>query len=88
MSITTTDQSTVKDDFTEATRRVPVLVEVKVNQQRGVSLRKEPEMAYKKPQIVAKSAPKQSFVAGCPSDKAQSGCHNSHNRMCEIAQKL
>ena len=23
-------------------------------------------MAYKKPQIVAKSAPKQSFVAGCP----------------------
>lgn len=24
------------------------------------------EMAYKKPQIVAKSAAKQSFVAGCP----------------------
>ncbi len=23
-------------------------------------------MAYKKPQVVAKSAPKQSFVAGCP----------------------
>ena len=45
-------------------------------------------MAYKKPKIVAKSAAKQTFVAGCPSDKAQSGCHNSHNRMCEIAQKL
>ena len=58
------------------------------NDNRGDSLRKEPEMAYKKPQIVAKSAAKQSFVAGCPTDKAQSGCHNSHNRACEIAQKL
>ena len=35
------------------------------NNQRAISLRKEPEMAYKKPQIVAKSAAKQSFAAGC-----------------------
>lgn len=28
-------------------------------------------MAYKKPQLVAKSAPKQSYVAGCPQLKNQ-----------------
>ena len=31
-------------------------------------------MAYKKPQIVAKSAAKQSFVAGCPTRKDCGGC--------------
>jgi len=31
--------------------------------------RKGAEMAYKKPQIVAKSPAKQSFVAGCPTAK-------------------
>lgn len=36
-------------------------------------LRKEPEMAYKKPQIVAKSAAKQSFVAGCGANTCM-GC--------------
>ena len=30
------------------------------------SLRKEPEMAYKKPQMVAKASAKKSYVAGCP----------------------
>lgn len=34
--------------------------------------RKEPEMAYKKPQIVAKSEPKQSYVAGCPENRVVS----------------
>ena len=88
MSITTTDQSTAKDDFAEATRRVPVLVEVKVNQQRGVSLRKEPEMAYKKPQIVAKSAPKQSFVAGCGTSNVNQGdCGNPTTRKnCQMGR--
>ena len=31
----------------------------------SASSRKEPEMAYKKPKIVAVSAVKKSFVAGC-----------------------
>ena len=30
------------------------------------SLRKEPQMAYKKPQMVAKASAKKSYVAGCP----------------------
>ena len=41
-------------------------------------------MAYKKPQIVAKSAAKQTFVAGCPTNR-RNGCGaNSGNRACEI----
>ena len=39
-------------------------------------------MAYKKPQIVAKSAAKQSFVAGCPRIGQASFCSNM-NRRCE-----
>ena len=31
-------------------------------------------MKYQKPKVVAKSAPKQSFVAGCPRDTAVSSC--------------
>lgn len=38
-------------------------------------------MAYKKPQIVAKSAAKQSFVAGCPEKTPISGC-SGHNTRC------
>ena len=38
-------------------------------------------MAYKKPQIVAKSAAKQSFVAGCPSNKVTRNCY-AGNREC------
>ena len=30
-------------------------------------------MAYKKPQIVAKSAPQRSFVAGCPAKNTGGG---------------
>jgi len=44
-------------------------------------------MAYKKPQIVAKSAAKQSFVAGCPTNKAggyTDSC-GSYNRNCQVA---
>ena len=40
-------------------------------------------MAYKKPQIVAKSAAKQTFVAGCPTQKNMGPC-NSWNRKCQI----
>lgn len=36
-------------------------------------------MAYKKPQIVAKSAAKQSFVAGCP----EKGTGVSYCKRCE-----
>ena len=42
-------------------------------------------MAYKKPEVVAKSESKQSFVAGCPA-KEQYGMPNScvpMNRRCE-----
>ena len=41
-------------------------------------------MAYKKPQVVAKSAPKQSYVAGCPlKDVAAPRCSYSNSRcMC------
>lgn len=39
-------------------------------------------MAYKKPQIVAKSAAKQTFAAGCPTNKVQyNGCA-SYNTTC------
>ncbi len=53
------------------------------NNQRGISLRKEPEMAYKKPQIVAKSAAKQSFVAGCPVKDTSGSCTKATNGGCE-----
>lgn len=38
-------------------------------------------MAYKKPQIVAKSAARQSFVAGCPEKKPMNAC-TGWNRDC------
>ena len=38
-------------------------------------------MAYKKPQIVAKSAAKQTFVGGCPTNNAQPYC-TGHNIKC------
>ena len=42
-------------------------------------------MAYKKPQIVAKSAAKQSFVAGCPpKTRGLSSCCWT-NANCEIS---
>ena len=53
-------------------------VEVKQKQQRGDSLGKEPEMAYKKPEVVAKSEAKQTFVAGCPSNNTVPGCRSSN----------
>ena len=39
-------------------------------------------MAYKKPQIVAKSAAKQTFVAGCPTNK-NSACYERKRCMIE-----
>jgi len=46
-------------------------------------------MAYKKPQIVAKSLPQRSFVAGCP-EKTTGGegtyCNGSSHKKCEIAR--
>lgn len=38
------------------------------------------EMAYKKPELVAKSAPKRSYVAGCPEKGRVCG---SECRRCE-----
>ena len=40
-------------------------------------------MAYKKPQIVAKSAAKQSFVAGCPTKDTSASCTKKGNGDCE-----
>lgn len=50
--------------------------------------RKESIMTYKKPKVVAKSAPKRSFVAGCPQNTRSNtvscnpGCRCSN---CEIS---
>ena len=68
------------EQFTEAARRVPMSAEVKQKQQRGESLGKEPEMAYKKPKLVAKTSPQQSFVAGCP---AKTNVCGSECKKCE-----
>ena len=40
-------------------------------------------MAYKKPQIVAKSDAQQSFVAGCPTNEWQSNFCSSFNQKCD-----
>ena len=40
--------------------------EVKQNNKEAIASERGQKMAYKKPEIVAKSAAKQSFVAGCP----------------------
>ncbi len=41
-------------------------------------------MAYQKPEVVAKSAAKESFVAGCPAEKVQcTDCYwNNQQCMC------
>ena len=39
-------------------------------------------MAYKKPEIVAKSEAKQSFVAGCPEKTVKFTRCNSANHIC------
>ena len=39
-------------------------------------------MKYQKPKVVAKSAPKQSFVAGCPERTPLSNRCDAANRWC------
>lgn len=39
-------------------------------------------MAYKKPQIVAKSAAKQAFVAGCPANTIKNTRCTTANQWC------
>ena len=42
------------------------------------------EMAYKKPEVIAKSEAKQSFVGGCPAEKLSgSGC-NPWSKKCMV----
>ena len=43
-------------------------------------------MAYKKPQMIAKSSAKKSYVAGCPVKTAYSGygCDPGYGTSCEI----
>lgn len=45
-------------------------------------------MAYKKPQIVAKSAAKQSFVAGCPTNYHPSSCSVVNSKCQHDAKKM
>ena len=56
----------------------------------GNPLGKEPIMAYKKPQMVAKSSAKKSYVAGCPVKTAYSatGCDQGFkdNNSCELVR--
>ena len=59
----------------------------KKNKQRGRSLRKESEMAYKKPEVIAKSEAKQSFVAGCPAEKPQVGLKCNYWARCECGNR-
>lgn len=40
--------------------------QIKQNNNAAVAAEREPEMAYKKPEIVAKSTVQHSYVAGCP----------------------
>ena len=68
--------------FTNSARWVPDTEEVR-NKQRVNRLRKEPEMAYKKPEVVAKSEAKQSFVAGCPTQRGSLSCTPSGR--CQVA---
>ena len=49
------------------------------------SLRKEPKMAYKKPQMVAKASAKKSYVAGCP-EKTPYGWCTETNTTCMCGQ--
>ena len=58
--------------------------EVKQNNKEAIASERSQKMAYKKPEIVAKSAAKQSFVAGCPERKVQiDRCHSVNSRcMC------
>jgi len=43
-------------------------------------------MAYKKPQMVAKSVAKKSYVAGCPTNTGN-GSRCNYTRSCETGQK-
>lgn len=45
-------------------------------------------MAYKKPEIVAKSAAKLSFVAGCPANYHPSGCNVVNSKCQHDAKKI
>jgi hypothetical protein len=68
--------------FAKAARWVPMSAEVKQKQQWGECLGKEPEMVYKKPEIVAKGTAKWSFVAGCPEkDFIKNSC-TDYNKRC------
>jgi len=44
-------------------------------------------MNYKKPQIVAKSAAKQSYAAGCPAKQYNPAFKSGNCRACEISGK-
>lgn len=47
-----------------------------MKQNKEVETSERSNMEYKKPQIVAKSEPKQSYVAGCPQLRVYMGCHS------------
>ena len=56
-------------------------------QTKSKKLGKEPKMAYKKPELVAKSEAKQSFVAGCPMHTVSgSWCAKVNGPKCQTTQ--
>ncbi len=58
--------------------------QIKQNDNAAVAAERKPEMAYKKPEIVAKSTTQHSYVAGCPVNKL-TGNNFSQCKKCEIA---
>lgn len=75
----------MENNFTEAARRVPI--SVKVKNETIHKYQKGAKMAYKKPKIVAKSAAKQSFAAGCPTNTKYMCCTSAGSgtgHECEI----
>ena len=61
-----------------------ILAEVKQKTKTIRKYQKGAEMAYKKPEVVAKSEAKQSFVAGCAVEKMICGGCNYTTRKCMV----
>ena len=59
-----------------------MLAEVKTNNNEAIASERSHKMAYKKPEVIAKSEAKESFVAGCPEKTPVSTSCFSFNTSC------
>ena len=60
-----------------------MLAEVKTDNNEAIASERSQKMAYKKPEVIAKSEAKESFVAGCPEQIPQNGSYcTSQNVRC------